>query len=215
MTQKQTGLLLADDHTMMTNALAQSLQEIDGLSVLACCTDGNKALQFLNGHSREVNVAVFDIHMPHLDGLSATPIVKTRFPHIKVIILSMYYNHQIIDQVKSCGADAFVHKSDELERLVQVIGEVMSGKKVFPNYDATLTGYTNEVAEDAFLKISVLSEREKQIARHIRDGLTTPKIAKLLTLSEYTVDTHRKNIIQKLGLKSTADLIRFATENKL
>lgn len=215
MTQQQTGLILADDHSMMTNAFAQSLQQVEGFSVLACCTDGNKALHFLNGHAREVDVAIFDIHMPNLDGIAATPIVKNRFPHIKVIILSMYYNHQIIDQVKSCGADAFVHKSDEIERLVQVIADVKAGKKIFPNYDAALTRYTNEVTEDAFLKISVLSEREKQIARHIRDGLTTPKIAKLLSLSEYTVDTHRKNIIHKLGLKSTADLIRFATENKL
>lgn len=215
MTQRKTGLILADDHTMMTNALALTLGEMERFSVLACCTDGNKALQFLNGHSGDVDVAIFDIHMPNLDGIAATPIVKSRFSHIKVIILSMYYNHQIIDQVKGCGADAFVHKSDEIERLVQVIEEVKTGKKVFPNYDATLTGYTNEINEDAFLKISVLSEREKQIARHIRDGLTTPKIAKFLTLSEYTVDTHRKNILQKLGLKSTADLIRFATENKL
>lgn len=215
MEAKQVKVLLADDHSMMMNALGQALTESTNISVIATCSDGNKALQYLNGHWQEVNVAVLDIHMPNLDGIAATPIIKSRYPAIRVVILSMYYTHQIIEQVKASGADAFIHKSDDIEKLVEAINKVVAGDKVFPNYDSANKGYTHEIAADAFMKIAVLSEREKEIARHIRDGLTTPKIAKLLNLSEYTIDTHRKNILHKLSLKSTADLIRFATENKL
>ena len=214
MGNKQINILLADDHVMMANGLKQLLMEDGSLNVSATCTDGDKALQYLNGNPNEIDVAILDINMPNLDGIATVPIIKGKFPKIKVLMLSMYYTHRIIEQVRAAGADGFIHKSDEIEKLIEGIKKVMNGDKVFPKYTPSDT-FTNEVTEDAYLKLSSLSEREKQIARHIKDGLTTPKIAIMLHLSEYTVDTHRKNILRKLSLKSTSELIRFAMENKL
>lgn len=214
MEPKQINLLLADDHTMMANGLKQLLMEDSSLNVVAICADGNIALQYLNGNPTAIDVAILDINMPNLDGLITTPIIKSKFPKIKVLILSMYYTFRIIEQVKASGADAFIHKSDEIEKLITAIKKVMNGEKIFPTYTPSDT-FTNEITEDAYLKLSSLSEREKQIARLVKEGMTTRKIASLLYLSEYTVDTHRKNILRKLSLKSTSELIRFAMENKL
>jgi DNA-binding NarL/FixJ family response regulator len=214
MNNKKSKIVLADDHAMTAYALSETLKQ-QGIEVLHVATDGNKILQFLNGHFSEVDVAVLDINMPNLDGITATPIIKSRYPALKVIILSMYYTAPVIEKVKQCGADSFVHKSDDIHKLIECIHEVMAGKKCFPEYEPKNHTYTNEITEDGFLKVSILSEREKQVVRHIRDGMRTKEIAQTLFLSEYTIDTHRKNILYKLGLKSIADLIRFAIEHKL
>jgi DNA-binding NarL/FixJ family response regulator len=208
-------IVLVDDHKIMATALAEMLQATNEIQVLDVLTDGNKLLQFLNGRSDEVDLIILDVHMAELDGVSVLPIVKARFTNIKVIILTMYYTSKLINQVKEKGADAYIHKADEPEVLLQRIHEVMQGKKVFPVYQQASFVYTNEVSQDAFIKIAVLTDREKQVARLLRDGLTTPKIAAQLFLSEFTVDTHRKNILRKLELKSTPELIKFAIENKL
>jgi DNA-binding NarL/FixJ family response regulator len=215
MENKRTRIVMADDHQMVISSIALMLEHAKHIEVVAIVKDGNKLLQYLNGHSSEVDVVILDLHMPQLDGLSVIPVLKSRFAHIKVVVLSMYYTPQILAQVKSAGADTFVHKAEEIEVLASRIDEAVSGKKNFPQYQTANETYTNELLDDAFRRISVLTEREKQVARYIKDGYTTPKIAQALYLSEYTVDTHRKNILRKLELKSTADLIKFAVENKL
>jgi len=208
-------IVMADDHKMMVSALAEMLQQNEGIKVLEIFPDGNKLLQFLNTNAEHVDLILLDIHMAELDGLAVLPIIKSRFPELKIIVLSMYYTPQLLNQVKDKGADSFIHKADEPEVLLQRIHDVMEGKKIFPVYQPMNTVFTHEIPEDVYMKIAVLTEREKQIARHIKDGFTTPKMAALLFLSEYTVDTHRKNILKKLGLKSTSELVRFASENKL
>ena len=215
MNKEVTRIVLVDDHKMMASGLAEMLQASNEIKVVDILADGNKLLQFLNGHGEEVDLVVLDLHMSELDGLAVLPILKSRFPDIKVVILSMYYTPHLLNEVKEKGADAYIHKADEFEVLRKRIHEVMQRKKVFPTYQHVNPVYTNEISEDVFMKIAVLTDREKQIARHIRDGLTTPKIASLLFLSEYTVDTHRKNILRKLELKSTAELIKFAVEHQL
>jgi len=208
-------IVMADDHKMMVSALAEMLQQNRGIRVLEILPDGNKLLQYLNSSAEYVDLILLDIHMAELDGLAVLPIIKSRFPHIKIIVLSMYYTPQLLHQIKDKGGDSFIHKADEPEVLLQRIYEVMEGKKIFPAYHPTNTVYTHEITEDAYMKIAVLTEREKQIARYIKDGFTTPRMAAFLFLSEHTVDTHRKNILKKLGLKSTSELVRFASENKL
>ena len=208
-------IVMADDHKMMVSALAEMLQQNEGIKVLEIFPDGNKLLQYLSSDAEYVDLILLDIHMAELDGLAVLPIIKSRFPQIKIIVLSMYYTPQLLNQVKDKGADSFIHKADEPEVLLQRIYEVMEGKKIFPVYHPVNTSFTNEITEDVYMKISVLTEREKQIARQIKDGFTSPEIAAILFLSEYTIDTYRKNILKKLGLKSTSELVRFALENRL
>ncbi|MET7000033.1 response regulator transcription factor [Chitinophaga defluvii] len=208
----EINIVIADDHCMLANGLALLIAEETDMAVTAVCSNGKTLMASLREHAAAVDVVILDINMPELDGLTALPMIVSGFPDIKVLVLSMYTSAEIIRRVQKAGAQGFLYKGAETALLIAAVREIHAGGTAF---EQEKRGHAAELTDDAFIKLSTLSPREKEVAKLIRDGQTTPRIAQQLFIAEYTVNTHRKNIIHKLGLKSTAELIKFATENNL
>ncbi|WP_369803407.1 LuxR C-terminal-related transcriptional regulator [Flavobacterium sp. LM4] len=144
--------------------------------------------------------------MPKCDGISATKIIKDRFPEIKVIAFSMFDQSDAIEQMKRAGASGYIMKNSPLKKLILAIREVAVNKTFFD--DAI-------IVKDELTKTNILlSNREKEILKLIGEGKTSNDIADVLFISKSTVDTHRKNILKKINLYGKTDLIRFAVERK-
>lgn len=174
-------------------------------------------------HSREAveqvrqwqpDVLLIDFNMPEIDGLELTRQLITQLGPQRILILSMYGETRYIDDFRKAGALGYMLKTSTKEELLTAI---LTVAKQVPYFDPKLADdkqFSNHT-DDLFLKKYKLTPREVEIIRLIKDGLSSPQIAQKINLSQHTIDTHRKNIHAKLGIKTVADLVRFAIEINL
>jgi DNA-binding NarL/FixJ family response regulator len=160
---------------------------------------------------------LLDLHLPppH-DGLSLLPHLRRAWPTLRVLVFSSAVSPTLIAQVAQAGAHGFVDKSVDSDVLLDAIRAVHAGQLVFPpTIAAAPTSTPGTEAAEALLRLRQLSTREREIVGLIREGLGTKEIAARLSLAELTVSTHRRNIMQKLGVHGVAGLVRFAHEHGL
>jgi len=208
-------LLLVDDHPALTRGLAALLGQEPDLEVVGLCASGYELLRLLETAPEPVpNLLLLDLHLPppH-DGLSLLPHLRRAWPALRVLVFSSAISPPLIAQVAQAGAHGFVDKSVEASVLLDAIRAVHGGQLVFPPRRqpavAAAPAPGTEAAED-LLRLRQLSAREREIIGLIREGLSTRDIAARLSLAELTVGTHRRNIMQKLGVHGVAGLVRFA-----
>jgi DNA-binding NarL/FixJ family response regulator len=152
--------------------------------------------------------------MPVLNGIEAAKLIRQQKPHVKIIMVSMLCDSSMVSKALKAGADAFIIKNTGKEELLKAISRVMKNEKYISadlSYDL-LHKMSRPSANETELH---LTQREREIIRYIADGLTAHEIADKLYISHRTVDTHRKNILQKLNLKNIAALTRFAADHDL
>ena len=146
---------------------------------------------------------------PKIDGIVACKLIKKEFPHTKVIAFTMFDQEEAVKQMLEVGADGYLLKNSELKNVLTAIKQVMDGK---PYFDANLIlDIDNSTSKK---KKSLLSKREKEILGLIGLGKTSSEISNQLFIGQTTVETHRKNMIRKLGLKGKGELLRYALEKK-
>jgi DNA-binding NarL/FixJ family response regulator len=206
-------LLIADDHQMITDGLTQILRSEKTIGQIHIAKNGKEALAI--ALEEDIDIIIMDINMPKLSGAEATKIIKTERPAIKIIVVSMLGEPAVVNKLLKSGADAFIHKDAGKAELINAIDKVMHGERyVSPEISMDLFRHLSERGNRTDTE-KHLTKREIEIIGHISNGLTNNEIAAKLFLSGVTVDTHRKNILAKLGLKNTASLVRYAVENKL
>ncbi len=199
-------ILLADDHTIVLDGLKAVLKSSDALEVVGEVKNGEEVLTFVATHP--VDVVVLDINMPVMDGITCARKLKQKYPHIRIIILTMYAQKSFVEQIVRLGVDGCLLKSNSGQELTDAIERVMSGKSY---YDRIHTFVAEK--EDVFQY--KLSKREIEIVKLIAEGLTSIQIADKLFIAEHTVKTHRKNILRKTGAANTSQLVQFALNNQL
>lgn len=199
-------VLLADDHTIVLEGLRAVLNSNPEIEVVAEVNNGKQVLDFVS--SNRVDIAVLDINMPEMDGLSCAKRIKHDHPNTKVIILTMYAQKIFTDEIIKIGVDGCLLKNNTGKELVDAIFRVASGKSYY-DLIKTFTSASEEIAQFR------LSEREVEIIKLIAEGLSSSEIADKLYVAENTVKTHRKNILRKTGQHSTSQLIQFARNNQL
>lgn len=199
-------ILLADDHTIVLDGLKAVLKSSDALEVVGEVKNGEEVLTFVATHP--VDVVVLDINMPVMDGITCARKLKQKYPHIRIIILTMYAQKSFFEQIVRLGVDGCLLKSNSGQELTDAIERVMSGKSY---YDRIHTFVAEK--EDVFQY--KLSKREIEIVKLIAEGLTSIQIADKLFIAEHTVKTHRKNILRKTGAANTSQLVQFALNNQL
>jgi DNA-binding NarL/FixJ family response regulator len=208
----QISVILADDHQLMREGLRRLLEGASGIRVVAEASNGHEALQVLREHP--VDVAVLDLSMPGMPGMELIHRVKTEFPQVAVLVLTMHAEEQYALRAFRSGASGYLTKDSAAEELVQAIRKVASGGGyVTPALAERLAiglHSTHEAAPHA-----ALSDREFEVFRHIVAGKRMTEIADELHLSIKTVSTHKMRILEKMGLDSTAALIRYGLEHKL
>ncbi len=204
-------LVIADDHVLFIDGLKLLLKDESHIVIDDVANDGKELLHLLE--YQQPDLILLDINMPKLNGLEATGFIKRSYPKIKIVILSTYNDNHIIEKAKQHGANGYLLKNCNKEDLLQTINLVDSGQSSFPYRTPKNDNVFN--SNDDFLKQFGLTKREAEIIQLIKGDLSNQDIADKLYLSIYTIETHRKNIMQKLGLKSPAALMKFIIENGL
>lgn len=208
--KKPVKLIIADDHILFIDGLKLLLQSDHNIQIIDIANDGKELLDLLENKRPEI--ILLDINMPVINGLEAIKHIKKIDPNIKIIILSTYNEEHLIEKAKLTGANGYLLKNCNRDELLQTIFLVNEGKSCFP-FNNQLQAPLNE--NDHFLKRFNLTKREIEVLHLIKDGNTNKQIAECLYLSIYTVETHRKNILQKLSINSPAALMKYIIENKL
>mgnify|MGYP003042524940 CR=1 FL=1 len=205
-------ILIADDHRIMVDGLYGILKDEKSIGNIYTAFDGREAVN--QALARQVDCVILDINMPVLNGIEAAKQIRQQKPFVKLIMVSMLCDGSIVAKALKAGADAFIIKNTGKEELLKAITRVMKNEKYISaelSYDLLHKMNRNAEKETE----SHLTQREKEIIRYIADGLTAHEIADKLFISHRTVDTHRKNILQKLHLKNIAALTRYAADNNL
>ncbi|MBS4071625.1 response regulator [Algoriphagus aquatilis] len=203
---------LADDHKLFVKGLEGLIEENPGFKVQGVYPNGKELLECLE--TLEVDVILTDLNMPIIDGFGVLKHAKKHYPDIKVIVLSMYDDEKIFKETMKLGADAFLLKDADPDELIFTINEVFEGRYV-KNFERVIQQSNQAPFFDAFREKYRLSRREAQILKMISEGMPNKEIADSLSLSVQTIETHRKNINQKLQVSSLMDLINKVNEMNL
>lgn len=204
-------LVLADDHAMMREGLKSLIAKEADFSVVGEADNGKATLDL--ARKAGAHVVIMDVAMPDLNGIEATRKLLALNPNIKVVALSGHSNREFVREMLKAGASAYVLKSRAYEELVRAIREVMKGKKY-------LSPDVAQGVVDEYVEISssmsgnpafvVLTDREREALQLIAEGKSTKDVADSLSVSVKTVETHRRNIMEKLNLHSVAELTKYA-----
>lgn len=205
-------IALADDHKLFAKGIEGLIEEHEGFEVVGVFPNGKELLEFLTDH--EADVVLTDLNMPIVDGFGVIRHCQKHHPAIKVIVLSMYDEEKIFKEAMQLNADAFILKDADPDELIFTITEVYEGRYV-KNFKRVIQQANQGPFFDAFRDKYRLSKRETQILKMIAEGQINRDIADTLSLSVQTVETHRKNINQKLQVNSLMDLVNKVNEMNL
>ncbi|TKB96759.1 response regulator transcription factor [Pedobacter cryophilus] len=205
-------IVIVDDHKLFAQGLASILSEDENLNVKAVFNDGRSMIDYLKNNSADI--VLIDLNMPSFDGKSTLQKLKEDQIKTKRMILSMYAEDSLLRECIDIGIDAYLLKDTEPEILISTIKEVYDGVYNFDHLNIKKP-ISDKLFKDDFINKHKLSKREIEVVNLIVEGLTNQKIADKLFLSTYTIDTHRKNILQKLSVKNTAELVKMALEQNI
>ena len=210
-----TRILLADDHALVRRGLRMILDAEEDLTVVAEAADGTEAVDAATAGG--IDLAILDIAMPRMTGLQAARQISRSAPNVRILILSMYDNEQYFFEAIRAGASGYVLKSVADRDLIEACRASMRGESfLYPGaVTALIRDYLERDRRGDRMPNSILTPREEQITKLIAEGNSTREIAEALRISVKTVDRHRANVLQKLGLRDRLDLTRFAIRTGL
>ncbi|MHB1125689.1 MAG: response regulator [Bacillota bacterium] len=210
-----TTVLVVDDHTLVREGIVSLLSRDPSIKVIGQAETGEEGVA--KALHLKPDVVLMDISLPQMNGLEATAKIRTKDPEIKVLILSMYDNDEYVIQVLKYGASGYVLKKAMAQELINAIKTICSGETyLYPSVATKLVNQMLRTPEKSKLeKQDPLTERENEILSHVARGFTNKEIAELLDLSNRTVQTHRANIMKKLGIHSTVELVKYAIKKGL
>jgi len=208
-------ILIADDHELVRRGLRALLSSKPGWVVCAEAATGRAAIAMAEKH--RPNVVVMDIAMPELNGLEAIRSISKALPKTEFVVLSVHYSEQLVKDVIEAGAHAYVLKSDADLELVLAV-EALASQRSFFTASATdiiLDGALKKDSIPVGLSPRRLTSREREIIQLIAEGRSNKEVADVLSISTKTAETHRANLMRKLGLHSAADVVRYAVRNTM
>lgn len=207
-------VLIADDHQLFREGIVNLLFSAPDIEVIAEAENGQDAINKIKHYKPDVLLT--DIAMPVMDGIELTGIIKKEIPKLKIIAISMHSDKQYVKGILEAGADGYLLKNCTYQQMTSAIQSVYSGKKILSEdiTEHVINGYlsSSNSNDDEY---AVLSNREKEIFQLFAEGKTTREIGDELYISVKTVSTHKQNILDKLGLKNNADIIKHALKSGL
>lgn len=204
-------VLLADDHPVVQVGLEQALSALPDLEVVAVAGNGQEALE--KTCELQPDVALLDLSMPDMNGIDATRLIKEQRPDVRVVIFTMQDREAFLQRVFQAGADGYVLKGAPISEVAQAIREVHKGAcYLSPRVQRGMiqSFLRTRQASPEVMRYDQLSDREQQILRLLVEGHSTGKIGEMLFISPKTVETHRTNIMRKVGTDSLIDLIKYS-----
>jgi|JI6StandDraft_1071083.scaffolds.fasta_scaffold61087_1 DNA-binding NarL/FixJ family response regulator len=210
-----TRLLIVDDHQIILDSLRLLFSAIENVTVVLTLTDSRQVLPLLETH--EIDVVVSDLHMPHLSGIDLTLQLRKKYPDVKILLLTMAEDAPHIREAIKAGVNGYVLKKSGREELEKAVQTIIAGRKyyseaVIEELSANAPEDLNEAQPTTILH---LTGREIEIIQLIAKELSSHEIATALCISIPTVETHRRNIMQKLGVKSVVGVVKYAMRHGL
>ena len=203
---KKIRLLIADDHRILLDGLVGLLQSEESFTVAGTACNGYEVLE--QAEKNEFDICMLDINMPKLDGLETARLLKKSKPELKIIMLTTYNDKEIISELVHIGVSGYLLKNSGQQELIDAIQKVMAGRYYFSEEAERII--LQEVAQKKNKETVRLTGREQEVFQLLVKEYTNDKIATELHISHRTVETHRKNILQKTDTHSLAGLIKFA-----
>ena len=207
----KTTILIADDHSILRDGIASLLQSVSSLQVAGTASNGYEVLELIK--KTDFDVCLLDINMPGLDGLETAKLLKVRKPGIKIIMLTTYNDPEIISELIHIGVSGYLLKNSDKQELVEAINKVISGRFYFSAEVEEII--MKVVAEKKSTEVIVLTDREIEVLKLLGKEYTNEMIATELHISYRTVETHRKNIMQKTKAHNLAGLLKYAYSHGL
>jgi DNA-binding NarL/FixJ family response regulator len=214
-TPLRTRILLADDHALVRGGLKLLLDAEPDLAVVAEADDGASALEI--GIKEEIDLAVLDVSMPRLTGLQVASELHQRRPELRTLMLSVHDNEQYFFEALKAGASGYVLKSAANRDLIEACRSAMRGEPFIypPAASALVRDYLERAARGEETPTDPLTPRELEVTKLIAEGLTSDEIGETLVIAKNTVDRHRDNILEKLGMRNRVELTRYAIKRGL
>ncbi len=208
-------IILADDHQITRQGLIALLENQADIEVIAEAEQGRSAVELTR--DKLPDIVIMDVSMPDLNGIEATRQIKAESPDIKVIGLSMHSDSLFVTEMLKSGASGYLLKDCAFDELVQAIRAVMDGKTYLsPAISGVVVDdYLTRLSHKDFSKDHVLSDREREVLQLLAEGKSTKQIAMELHISVKTVETHRRQIMNKLDIHSVAELTKYAVRKGL
>lgn len=205
-------LLIADDHTVLRECLVTSLRASGDCLVVGETGDGISAIEL--AHALQPDVAIIDISMPRLNGVEVVRRLATELPRTRVLVLTMHEEDEYVVQVARAGARGYLVKNAATSELVEAIRTVAVGNVYFGPYatKVLVDQLQQPQPEDPY---GELSAREREVLHLVVDGLTIKEIARRLGISAKTAENHRSRVLAKLGVRNSAELVRYAVRKRL
>ncbi len=203
-------IILADDHEILRQGLRSLIEKDKTFKIVGQVKDGEELLKALK--SIRCDLVILDLSMPQMDGMAAMKEIRERYPNVKILVLTMqkdgeHFRHAVLN-----GANGYVLKEEAYDQLMLAMKTVLKGKQYFsPSMSALITDqYVRSIDEAVESSPNILTKRELQVLKLVASGLSNKNIATQLKLSIRTVETHRVNLTHKLGIKNTAQLVKYA-----
>lgn len=210
-------ILLVDDHKIVRDGIKALLFTNGLINIVGECDDGNQVLEFLE--KNHVDIILMDINMQDVNGIDCTKMVNDKHPTVKVIALTMHIEEGYISKILKSGAAGYILKNTGKSELIDAIKKVNGGENYFSKEvsNVMMNKYMKKSgvrkSSSSLASVDDLTKREVEILGLIAEELTNNEIGEKLFISPRTVDTHRRNLLQKLGVKNTAGLVKFALQN--
>jgi DNA-binding NarL/FixJ family response regulator len=209
-----TRVLVADDHPIVRSGLKRLIDDEADMRVVAEAADGAEAVK--KALAEEIDLAVLDVSMPKTTGIQAADELHRRKPDLKLLMLSMYDSEQFLFESLKAGASGYVLKSDADQDIVEAIRRTMRGQSfLYPSAISTLVKDFVDRGRPDDEQFDVLTPRELQVLKLIAEAYTSKQIAQELVISVKTVERHRQNILDKLGMSDRVELTRYAIRRGL
>lgn len=205
------NIVIADDHKLFRKGLTELLQKNDDLEIVSCVSDGLELFHLLE-NNQNIDVLLLDITMPNMNGFQVLKKLKTLKLSVKPIVLSMYSDGNYIAKCAKYGAYSYLLKNTDEEELILAIRTVNEGSKYF---STAISEKMINFMSDQNVSEDILSKKEIEVLELISEGFTTKEVATKLFVSARTIETHRANVLKKLEVKNTAELIKKAAKLNL
>lgn len=199
-------ILIVDDHPVVAEGLRKLIQDSKIAEVVGVAGSGKACIDFLKWEKPDI--IFLDINLPDASGLDLCKTIKEKNPAQKILALTTFNERSVVSKMLDNGADGYILKNSESDEILEAVKEINAGNKFLA---VEVEAILKKKTEDGM----ILTRREKEVLNLIADGLTNQEIAEKLFISPLTVDSHRKNLITKLGARNTASLIKLAVEKGL
>lgn len=213
------NILIADDHQMFIDGLILLLKRVRFIQTVFQALNGREALEVISKNN--IDFVISDINMPEISGIELTKIIKSQYPHIKVLVLTMYNDKEIVKEIIKSEAEGYVLKNTGKHELIIAINKIADNGTYYCNEVFSILEEEHKSinrrtdAQNSKNPEAELSVREIEILKLICNEFTTAEIAEKLFISKFTVDTHRKHILHKTNSKTIVGMIKYSINNKI